>query len=177
MTKSTTTKTTTGKKIDAIDAVNIIDDINTGSDFGSEKVLKLPKDKNPKGDRYYEALGRRKTSIARVRLFTKGQGIIINDKDYKEYFPTDLLQKMAEASLKKMKSLDRFKITAKVSGGGLKSQAEAIRHGVARVLVIFNLDFKKRLRRAGYLTRDPRMKERKKYGLKRARKSPRWSKR
>lgn len=171
MTKSTTTKAKADKKID------VIDEVIENPEIKSEKTLKLPKDKNPKGDRYYEAVGRRKTSIARVRLFTKGQGIIVNDKDYKEYFPTDLLQKMAEASLKKMKSLDRFKITAKVSGGGLKSQAEAIRHGVARVLVIFNLDFKKRLRRAGYLTRDPRMKERKKYGLKRARKSPRWSKR
>lgn len=143
----------------------------------SVKLEKSPKEKNSKGDRYYEAIGRRKTSSARIRLFTKGQGIIVNDKDYKEYFPTDILQRIAEASLKKMKSLDRFKISVKVSGGGLKSQAEAIRHGTARVLVIFNADFKKRLRRAGYLTRDPRMKERKKYGLKKARKSPRWSKR
>lgn len=142
-----------------------------------EKALKSSKEKNPKGDRYYEAVGRRKTSVARIRLYTKGQGIVVNDKDYAEYFPTDELRKIAEASLKKMKSLDRFKITAQVSGGGLKSQAEAIRHGMARVLVIFNLDFKKRLRRAGFLTRNPRMKERKKYGLKRARKAPRWSKR
>lgn len=171
MTKSTTTKAKIEKKID------VVDEVDASSDPKLEKVLKLPKEKNPKGDRYYEAIGRRKTSIARVRLFTKGQGIIVNDKDYKEYFPTDSLQKMAEASLKKMKSLDRFGITAKASGGGMKSQAEAVRHGIARVLVIFNLDFKKRLRRAGYLTRDPRMKERKKYGLKRARKSPRWSKR
>lgn len=141
------------------------------------KLEKLTKEKIVKMDRYYEAIGRRKTSTARIRLFTKGQGIVVNDKDYKEYFLTDILQKIAEASLKKMKSLDRFRITAKVSGGGLKSQAEAVRHGTARVLVIFNTDFKKRLRRAGYLTRDPRMKERKKYGLKKARKSPRWSKR
>lgn len=142
-----------------------------------EKALESSKDKNPKGDRYYEAVGRRKTSVARIRLYTKGQGIVVNNKDYTEYFPTDELRKAAEASLKKMKSLDRFKITAKVSGGGLKSQAEAIRHGMARVLVIFNADFKKRLRRAGFLTRDSRMKERKKYGLKKARKAPRWSKR
>ena len=141
-----------------------------------DKALKSS-EKNSKGDRYYEAIGRRKTSIARIRLYTKGQGIVVNNKDYTEYFSTEELQKMAESSLKKMKSLDRFRITAQVSGGGLKSQAEAIRHGMARVLVIFNLDFKKRLRRAGFLTRDSRMKERKKYGLKRARKAPRWAKR
>lgn len=142
-----------------------------------EKLFKASKEKGAKGDRYYEAVGRRKTSVARARLFTKGQGVVVNDKDYKEYFPTDALQKVAESSLKKMKSLDRFKVVVKVSGGGLQSQAEAIRHATARVLVDFNLDFKKRLRRAGYLTRDPRMKERKKFGLKKARKSPRWSKR
>lgn len=130
-----------------------------------------------KPERYYEAVGRRKTATARIRLYTKGQGIVVNGKDYTEYFSTDLLQKIAESSLKKMKSLDRFKVIAKVMGGGLKSQAEAIRHGTARVLVTFNEDFGKRLKRAGYLTRDPRMKERKKPGLKRARKGPRWSKR
>lgn len=142
-----------------------------------EKSTKASKDKNLKGDRYYESVGRRKTSVARARLFTKGQGIVVNDKDYKEYFPTEALQRIAESSLKKMKSLDRFKVVVKVSGGGPVSQAEAVRHSTARVLVIFNEDFKKRLRRAGYLTRDPRMKERKKFGLKKARKSPRWSKR
>lgn len=149
-------------------------------ELDQEQTIKSPqtfKDKSVKADKYYEAVGRRKTSVARVRLFTKGQGIIVNEKDYTEYFPDVTLQRIAESSLKKMKSLDRFRITAKTSGGGTKSQAEAVRHGIARVLVIFNQDFKKRLRRAGYLTRDPRMKERKKFGLKRARKSPRWSKR
>lgn len=143
---------------------------------------KLPKSAKEKAvslkpERYYEAVGRRKTATARIRLYTKGQGIVVNGKDYTEYFSTDLLQKLAESSLKKMKSLDRFKVIAKVMGGGLKSQAEAIRHGTARVLITFNEDFGKRLKRAGYLTRDPRMKERKKPGLKRARKGPRWSKR
>lgn len=142
-----------------------------------EKKPAKEKASSSKPERYYEAVGRRKTATARVRLYTKGQGIVVNGKDYKEYFSTDLLQKIAESSLKKMKSLDRFKITAKVLGGGLKSQAEAVRHGTARVLVKFNEDFGKRLKRAGYLTRDPRMKERKKPGLKRARKGPRWSKR
>lgn len=130
-----------------------------------------------KAEKYYSAIGRRKTAIALIRLYTKGQGIVINGKDYKEYFNADAIQKIAESALKKMKSLERFKITAKVSGGGSKSQAEAIRHGIARVLVKFNSDFRKRLKKAGFLTRDQRMKERKKYGLKKARKSPRWSKR
>ncbi len=144
-----------------------------------KKSTKPAKEKTAslKPERYYEAVGRRKTATARIRLYTKGQGMVVNGKDYTEYFSTDLLQKLAESSLKKMKSLDRFKVVAKVLGGGLKSQAEAVRHGTARVLVKFNDDFGKRLKRAGYLTRDPRMKERKKPGLKRARKGPRWSKR
>lgn len=151
--------------------------VDADIDGVDEKTSTGAKIKAVKGDRYYESIGRRKTSTARARLFTKGQGIIVNGKDYKEYFPTEELQKMAESSLKKMKSLDRFKVEIKISGGGMQSQAEAVRHATARVLVIFNEDFKKRLRRAEYLTRDPRMKERKKFGLKRARKSPRWSKR
>lgn len=137
----------------------------------------------PKPRRYLEAIGRRKTSTARVRLFTARPleeqigRIIVNEKPYKEYFPTPELQQTVEASLSKMKSLNRFEVTAKVSGGGIKSQAEAIRHGSARVLVLFNPDFRKKLKRANYLRRDPRMKERKKYGLKKARRAPQWSKR
>jgi len=87
------------------------------------------------------------------------------------------LQALALASLDKMKSLDRFKVTATVKGGGVNAQAEAVRHGIARALVVFNADYRKRLRKAGFLTRDPRMKERKKPGLRRARRAPQWSKR
>jgi len=76
-----------------------------------------------------------------------------------------------------MKSLERFRIEAKVAGGGARAQAEAVRHGIGRALIVFNADFRKRLKRAGYLKRDPRQKERRKYGLKKARKAPRWSKR
>lgn len=76
-----------------------------------------------------------------------------------------------------MKCLDKFRVETLVKGGGLSSQAEAIRHGTARALTLFNLDFKKRLRRAGFLTRDSRMRERKKFGLKRARRAPQWQKR
>lgn len=131
-----------------------------------------------KEERYYEAIGRRKTAVARVRLFTKGDKVfIVNDKPINEYFREPELLDVATSSMTKMKSLDRFRIVAKASGGGLRGQAEAIRHGSARVLVQFNPDYQKRLRRAGYLTRDSRMKERKKFGLKRARKAPQWAKR
>lgn len=133
--------------------------------------------KNQKSEKFYEAVGRRKNASARVRLYTKGNGYEVNKKDFKEYFPLITLQRILEAPLRKMKSLERFRIEAKVAGGGAHAQAEAIRHGIARALVVFNADFRKRLKRAGYLKRDPRQKERRKYGLKKARKAPRWSKR
>jgi small subunit ribosomal protein S9 len=129
-------------------------------------------------DRYFNGTGRRKTAIARVRLYTKGdKGMTVNGMDFKKYFPTDILQKLALGSLDRMKSIERFKVTVVVSGGGVNSQAEAVRHGISRALVAFNPDYRKRLRKAGFLTRDPRMKERKKFGLKRARRAPQWSKR
>ena len=127
---------------------------------------------------YLEAVGRRKTAVARVRVWAKGKGeFIINGKPFKEYFPTKRLQETAAASLEAMKCLEQFKTQVLVRGGGISSQAEAIRHGTARVLVLFNPDFKKRLKKAGYLTRDSRMRERKKFGLKRARRAPQWQKR
>ena len=128
--------------------------------------------------KYFEAVGRRKTSSARVRLFAKGEtGIIVNDKESKEYFPTRELQEIIGSPLNKMKLVDKFRITVKVKGGGVHSQAEAVRHGIARALTKFNGDFRKRLKKAEMLTRDPRAKERRKFGLKKARKSPQWSKR
>ena len=133
--------------------------------------------KNQKSEKFYEAVGRRKTASARVRLYTKGNGYTVNAKDFKEYFPLVSLQRILESPLRKMKSLERFRIEAKVAGGGAHAQAEAVRHGIGRALIVFNADFRKRLKRAGYLKRDPRQKERRKYGLKKARKAPRWSKR
>ncbi len=130
-----------------------------------------------KNGRYFEAVGRRKTAVARVRLYTKRDGIIVNDKDYKKYFPTLRLRNEISAPLEKMKITDKFGATVKVKGGGLSAQAEAIRHGISRALVKFNLDFKKRLRRVGYLTRDSRMVERKKYGVRKARRGRQWRKR
>lgn len=133
--------------------------------------------------KYYEAVGRRKQAIARVRLFTcvpfEGEiaRVTINGKKYKEFFPTEDLWQTAISPLTKMKSVNRFEATIKVSGGGILGQAEAIRHGLARALVKFNAEFSKKLKRAGYLKRDPRKKERKKPGLKKARRAPQWSKR
>lgn len=128
-------------------------------------------------DRYFEGVGRRKTAVARVRLYTKAGDFAVNGKEHHRYFPTQELQSIAEDSLKKMKLLGRFRVSVKMSGGGSHAQAEALRHGLARCLVKFNPDFRKRLRRAGFLTRDSRMKERKKFGLKKARKAPQWAKR
>ena len=130
-----------------------------------------------KKERYFEAVGRRKTSVARVRLYTKRDDITINGKICADYFPLLRYQKRAFAALEKMKITDKLGATIKVKGGGLSSQAEAVRHGISRALVKFNLDFKKRLRRAGYLTRDSRMVERKKYGLHKARRGHQWRKR
>lgn len=144
-----------------------------------KKIEKKPAKKaKPKPTPYFEAIGRRKTAVARVRIWTRGEKIfLVNDKPYQEYFPTLELQEIALASLGKMKCLDKFKVSVKVKGGGIHSQAEAIRHGLARALVKFNPDFRKRLKKAGFLTRDPRMRERKKFGLKRARRAPQWQKR
>lgn len=130
-----------------------------------------------KPDRYFESVGRRKTSVARVRLYTRAGDFTVNQKPYGQYFPTLDLQTIAEEALQKMKLFGRFRISAKISGGGTHSQAEALRHGLARALIKFNPDFRKRLKRAGYLKRDPRAKERKKFGLKKARRAPQWSKR
>ncbi len=142
------------------------------------KIEKEKIEKLKEVDKYLEAVGRRKTAVARVRLFTRGDKVfIVNQKPLEKYFSIPDLQKTAQASLEKMKCLDKFRVISLVSGGGLSSQAEAIRHGTARALTNFNLDFKKRLRRAGFLTRDPRMRERKKFGLKRARRAPQWQKR
>jgi len=149
-----------------------------GEDDISKEIAKTIKESAGKSDRYFEAIGRRKTAVARVRLFTKGdKEFLVNNKSYQQYFQTKEDQESAVASMKKMKCLDKFRITVKVKGGGHRAQAEAIRHGTARVLVDFNQNFRKRLRKAGFLTRDPRMRERKKFGLRRARRAPQWAKR
>lgn len=129
-------------------------------------------------ERYWEAVGRRKTAVARVRMFTRGEkGMWVNGRLLAEYFRYPPLERIAAEAIETMRTNDRFRVTAKVSGGGNHAQAEALRHGTARALVRFNPDFRKRLKKAGFLTRDPRMKERKKFGLKGARRAPQWAKR
>lgn len=148
--------------------------------FGKKPVKKerAQKEMAAKPAPYTEAVGRRKTSIARVRLFSGGSNrIIVNDKDMINYFPLKEMQEIVKNPLKETNMAKEFAITAKVSGGGIHSQAEALRHGISRALVKFNADFRKRLKSAGFLTRDARMKERRKFGLKKARKAPQWSKR
>ena len=148
-----------------------------------EIAQKLTKPELPKErEKYFETVGRRKTAVARVRLFTKHHSgvpelFLVNAKPIEKYFPTFELREIAKAALEKMKCLDKFRISARTKGGGLVSQAEAIRHAISRALVLFNPDFRKKLKKAGFLKRDPRMKERKKFGLKRARKAPQCAKR
>jgi small subunit ribosomal protein S9 len=132
----------------------------------------------PKEVEYFSAVGRRKSAVARVRLFNSDKNeFSVNEKKMEEYFTTLELREKCSSALKKMKCFDSFKITVKVVGGGINAQAEAIRHGISRALCSFNPEFKKRLRKVGYLTRDPRQRERKKFGLKRARRAPQWKKR
>lgn len=158
-----------------IDADN--DDFELPADFMPPEEDQSDEARARRPDRYFEAVGRRKSAIARVRLFTRAGDFSVNGKPYEQYFSTIELRNIVEDSLKKMKLLGRFRVSAKMSGGGMHGQAEALRHGLARCLVKFNPDFRKRLRRAGFMTRDPRVKERKKFGLKKARKAPQWAKR
>ncbi len=121
--------------------------------------------------------GRRKKSIARVRLL-EGTGVItINGKDINEYFGTEVLKTIVRQPLTATNTTAKYDVVAKVVGGGFTGQAGAIRHGIARALNEANSEFRPTLKANGYLTRDPRMKERKKYGLKKARKAPQFSKR
>ncbi len=127
--------------------------------------------------RYYQGLGGRKTAKARVRLFTIKGDITVNEKSYKDYFKMPKLQGVAVSPLVTMNARDTMSATVHVRGGGISAQADAVRHGIARALVAFNEDYRKRLRASGLLTRDARAVERKKPGLKKARKSPQWAKR
>ncbi len=127
---------------------------------------------------YYEGIGRRKTSTARVRLHTGGTGTItVNDKPAADYFGREVDVMNLQTPLKLVGAEARFDVTAKVAGGGSTGQADAVAMGVARALVVSDPELKSVLRKAGFLTRDARAKERKKPGLKRARKAPQYTKR
>lgn len=127
---------------------------------------------------YHYAVGRRKTAIARVRLFPEGKGeVLINGKIFEQYFPLETWRQKVLAPLKIAGLLKTASVTATVTGGGIPAQAEAVRHGVARALLKFQPETRTSLKAGGFLTRDPREKERKKYGLHKARKGQQWAKR
>jgi len=137
-------------------------------------MTEIKKEKN----RYIESVGRRKTSVARVRITeTAKSSFVVNDKDVSEYFPTEELQMIAHDAVSKSKVPAKFSVSALIKGGGIHSQAEALRHGVTRALVSYDEELRGTLKKLGFLKRDPRMKERKKFGLKKARKAAQWSKR
>ena len=134
--------------------------------------------KEVKKETYFEGVGRRKTSVARVRICpSKKSEITVNDQPFENYFSTAALRDIILSALKKAQPEKNFKITVKARGGGNFSQAGALRHGLARALIKLDADLRSPLKKAGFLTRDPRMKERRKFGLKKARRAPQWSKR
>ncbi len=137
-----------------------------------------------KKEKYVEAVGRRKTSTARVRIMEAGKAsFVINNKDAKEYFKTEeerrsILDPIVKGLVAEQgKPIQKWTVEVHVSGGGIHSQAQAVRHGLARALALYDQKNRANLKTLGYLTRDSRAKERRKFGLKKARKAPQWSKR
>ncbi len=129
---------------------------------------------------YFYATGRRKTAIAQVRIYpvdAREKGVVINRKKLEEYFPVVRLRTMIKTPLSLVGQEEKFDVSAKVSGGGINSQAEAVQLGISKALILFDETFRKVLRSSGLLTRDSRIVERKKPGLKKARRAPQWSKR
>ena len=130
-------------------------------------------------ERYYYGTGKRKTSVAKVRLYPDDDGalVLINGKPMEEYFNWQPWQQMVTEAFRASGTNTKFRVVVKVQGGGVNSQAQAIGHGIARALVAFDDSLKAPLRRRGLITRDARIKESKKYGLKRARRAPQYTKR
>ena len=126
---------------------------------------------------YFYGTGRRKSSVARVRVYSGTGKITINDRDIDNYFGLETLKLIARQPLALTGTNDKFDIVCRVNGGGVTGQAGAIRHGLSRALLQYDAELRGTLKKAGFLTRDPRMKERKKYGLKGARRAPQFSKR
>lgn len=128
--------------------------------------------------KYFEAIGRRKTARARARITPAAkQSFELNGKPLEGYFATAELQTIAQAPFVQTKLAQKFKVTAILSGGGIHGQAEALRHAISRALLDYDIELRKKLKKLTFLKRDPRAKERRKFGLKKARKSPQWSKR
>ena len=129
------------------------------------------------GKPYFYGTGRRKSSVARVRVYQGTGKITINERDIDDYFGLETLKVIVRQPLVLTESADKYDIVCRVAGGGVTGQAGAIRHGIARALLQADAELRPALKKAGFLTRDPRMKERKKYGLKGARRAPQFSKR
>ena len=128
--------------------------------------------------KYFYGTGRRKSSVARVRVYENGTGMItINGRDIDSYFGLDTLKMVVRQPLVSTDLVGKVDVVITVCGGGVSGQAGAIRHGISRALLVANAEYRPTLKAAGFLTRDPRMKERKKYGLKAARRAPQFSKR
>ena len=126
---------------------------------------------------YFYGTGRRKSSVARVRIYQGTGKVTINDRDIDDYFGLDTLKMVVRQPLAATDLVGKVDIICTVEGGGVSGQAGALRHGISRALLLVNPEFRPILKKAGFLTRDPRMKERKKYGLKAARRAPQFSKR
>ncbi len=129
------------------------------------------------GKPYFYGTGRRKSSVARVRVYNGTGKITINDRDIDEYFGLETLKLIVRQPLALTDNIGKYDVVCRVTGGGVTGQAGAIRHGISRALLQANEELRPALKKAGFLTRDPRMKERKKYGLKGARRAPQFSKR
>lgn len=127
--------------------------------------------------KYYYGTGRRKHSVARVRIYPGSGNVTINGRDIDNYFGLETLKLIARQPLALTDTLDKFDVVCTVAGGGVTGQAGAIRHGLTRALLRYDEELRPVLKKAGFITRDPRMKERKKYGLKAARRAPQFSKR
>ncbi|MBR6427004.1 MAG: 30S ribosomal protein S9 [Clostridia bacterium] len=129
------------------------------------------------GNPYFYGTGRRKKSVARVRVYPGTGKIIINDREIDDYFGLETLKLLVRQPLALTETSEKFDVVCRVQGGGVTGQAGAIRHGLSRALLQYDENLRPALKKAGFLTRDPRMKERKKYGLKGARRAPQFSKR
>ena len=143
-----------------------------------KKKESIPKSIAAKSRKYYFAVGRRKEAVARVRLYRNGKGeVVVNGKMLEEFFPAKLAQENILSPLKAIGLDGKTDLSVKVLGGGPRGQADSIRLGIARALLLVDENFRTTLKPKGMLKRDPRVKERKKYGLKKARRAPQWKKR
>ncbi len=160
------------------DAAVSLDPEGNSLDLEDVSLVKGKKGDIFKGRKYFFGLGRRKSSIAKIRIYPAGKGhIYVNNVEYRRYFPHFEFQKIITQSLDIAKQRVGFDVSIVTSGGGMRGQVESIRLGIARALIIADPEMRSTLKQAGFLTRDPRVKERKKPGLKGARKAPQWAKR